>query len=145
LSDDELLDLLFAPGAHAGKSASSIALNDEIVKGLPRKSIDRVKRALRLTDPQMATLLGMSSKSVGRLRKSRQHLLGLNASDRLYRLARVFSCAKQVLEDEDLACEWLHAPQVGLGDRVPLDLLVTEVGARQVEDLLGQIEYGVLP
>lgn len=145
MSEAALRKLLFSPGAHVGRDTSPIVLSDEIVKGLPKKTIERVKRALRLTDTEMATLLGMSSKSVSRLRKSRQQVLGLNASDRLYRLARVFSLATDVLEDEEGARGWLRAEQPGLGDRVPLDLLVTEVGARQVEDLLGQIDYGVLP
>ena len=116
-----------------------------IVKGLPKSAVDRIKRALKLTDPEMGALLGMSSKSVGRLRKRAQHLLGPKASDRLYRVARIFAFAKEVLEDERLAREWLSTPQIGLGGRIPLSLLVTGVGAREVEDLLGRIEYGVLP
>ncbi len=145
MSETGLVQLLFAPKAHVGNSASPSELNDLIVKGLPKDAIDRVKHAIRLTDPEMAALLGMSSKSVSRLRGKSRRALGLNESDRLYRIARIFSFAEEVLEDEELARQWLHAPQVGLGDRVPLDLLRTEVGAREVEDLLGQLEHGVLP
>jgi len=32
---------------------------------------------------------------------------------------------------------------VGLGGETPLEYAETEVGAREVEDLLGRIEYGV--
>jgi putative toxin-antitoxin system antitoxin component (TIGR02293 family) len=51
--------------------------------------------------------------------------------------------AEEVLEDAGRAREWLHQPQRGLGNRIPLDLIRTEAGAREVEDLLGRIEYGV--
>jgi putative toxin-antitoxin system antitoxin component (TIGR02293 family) len=64
-------------------------------------------------------------------------------SDRLYRLARLAALAEEVFEDLDRAREWLRQHQRGLGDRAPLDLMRTEVGAREVEDLLGRIEYGV--
>ena len=38
---------------------------------------------------------------------------------------------------------WLGSPQVGLGGAVPLDYAETEVGAREVEDLLGRIDHNV--
>lgn len=43
----------------------------------------------------------------------------------------------------EAAKQWLNAPQVGLGGAVPLDYAKTEVGAHEVENLLGRIEYGV--
>ncbi len=51
--------------------------------------------------------------------------------------------AAEVMEGEEPARRWLTSPQVGLGGAVPLDYAETEVGAREVEDLLGRIEYGV--
>jgi putative toxin-antitoxin system antitoxin component (TIGR02293 family) len=41
------------------------------------------------------------------------------------------------------ARQWLNSPQFGLGGAVPLDYAETEIGAREVENLLGRIEYGV--
>ena len=51
--------------------------------------------------------------------------------------------AVEVLESMDHARQWLTSPQLGLGGSVPLEYAETEVGAREVEDLLGRIEYGV--
>jgi putative toxin-antitoxin system antitoxin component (TIGR02293 family) len=51
--------------------------------------------------------------------------------------------AVEVLESEENARQWLTSPQFGLGGEVPLEYAGTEVGAREVEDLLGRIEYGV--
>jgi putative toxin-antitoxin system antitoxin component (TIGR02293 family) len=59
-------------------------------------------------------------------------------------LARVFELAREVLEDDEAAREWIREPQLGLGYRTPLDLIRTEIGFREVEDLLGRMEYGVL-
>jgi putative toxin-antitoxin system antitoxin component (TIGR02293 family) len=51
--------------------------------------------------------------------------------------------AIEVMESEEDARRWLTSPQFGLGGVVPLAYAETEVGAREVEDLLGRIEYGV--
>ena len=48
-----------------------------------------------------------------------------------------------VMESLENARKWLFSPQVGLGGAVPLEYAETEVGAREVENLLGRIEYGV--
>jgi uncharacterized protein (DUF2384 family) len=37
----------------------------------------------------------------------------------------------------------LRRPQPGLGGKIPLDLLVTQAGADEVETLLRRIEYSV--
>jgi uncharacterized protein (DUF2384 family) len=38
---------------------------------------------------------------------------------------------------------WLKHPQRGLGGAVPLDYAETEIGAREMDNLLGRIDYGV--
>ena len=51
--------------------------------------------------------------------------------------------AIEALESEAKARCWLTSPQLGLGGAVPLEYAGTEVGAREVEELLGRIAYGV--
>ena len=43
----------------------------------------------------------------------------------------------------DSAKKWLKEEAYGLGDVSPLEYAVTEIGAREVEDLLGRVEHGV--
>ena len=45
--------------------------------------------------------------------------------------------------DAASARDWLTHKQTGLGNTVPLEFAKTEIGAREVENLLGRIEYGV--
>ena len=52
--------------------------------------------------------------------------------------------ATSVFEDKAAARGWLTSPQIGLKGKEPLDLASSEAGAREVEDLLGRIEHGVL-
>lgn len=58
------------------------------------------------------------------------------------RFAQILALATDIFEDEDRAVEWLRRPQFGLGDKVPLDLINTEAGVREVESLLLRIEHG---
>ncbi len=111
--------------------------------GIPQIVARHLRERLELTDIEFARSLGVSAKTIQRLARRRAARLTPAQSDRLYRLARLAALAEGVFEDLDRAREWLREPQRGLGDRVPLEVMRTEVGAREVEDLLGRIEYGV--
>jgi putative toxin-antitoxin system antitoxin component (TIGR02293 family) len=114
-----------------------------IRKGIPYAKVAIVKTALNLTDNEFAAYLGISLRTLQRKRDS-QGKLSIAEGDRLFRIAKIFALAAQVLEDDDMARKWLHRPQRGLGGRAPIQVIQTEAGAQEVEDLLEKIEYGVL-
>ena len=87
-------------------------------------------------------MLGISKATFHR-RKGGEAKLPPAVSDRVVRYARLLGQALQVFGDLDSAKRWLGAPQFGLGGAVPLDYARSEVGAREVENLLGRIEHGV--
>ena len=60
------------------------------------------------------------------------------------KLVCLFERAVDVLGSEEEARRWLERKQWGLGGAVPLQHAKTESGAREVETLLGRIDYGVL-
>lgn len=127
----------------SGGAVSGLHVGEQIEEGLSAGVIDRIKKALGIPDRQLSATLGLSARTMTRLRKSKRRL-PLPVGDRLYRLARTFTLAMDVLEDPDRARTWLHSPQVGLNNRIPLDVLATEAGAREVEHLLRRIDLGVL-
>ncbi len=43
----------------------------------------------------------------------------------------------------ELAQMWLHLPLPLLGDAIPMQMARTDLGAREVETVLGRLEYGV--
>jgi putative toxin-antitoxin system antitoxin component (TIGR02293 family) len=73
----------------------------------------------------------------------RRQVLSRDESEKLERLARIAALAEDVWEDDALAHEFLRSPQPQLGDARPLDLVGTDLGARQVEELLMRIEFGL--
>jgi putative toxin-antitoxin system antitoxin component (TIGR02293 family) len=127
------------------KTGGGLDVAKHIERGLSPNAIEKVKTAYGLNDTEISSLLGVSTKTISRTRTAHAKRLSLVVGDRLFRLAKMFAFATQVLEDRDAAREWLRSPQFGLNNAIPLDLMNTEVGAKEVEDLLGRIEYGVLP
>ncbi|MEK7675224.1 MAG: antitoxin Xre/MbcA/ParS toxin-binding domain-containing protein [Verrucomicrobiota bacterium] len=114
----------------------------EVIRlGLPVQELDALQASLDLPMDKLAPKLGMSKATLHR--RKAQGRLGPEESDRVLRYARLMGKAVEVMDGEEPARRWLTSPQVGLGGAVPLDYAETEVGAREVEDLLGRIEYGV--
>lgn len=116
---------------------------DSIREGFPWQLASTFQEGLELKDKEFADFLGVSSRTLTRRRKGASTLSKV-ASDRLYRIMRVTKLAADVFEDEALGLQWLRKPQVGLGGRIPLELLDTEPGFEAVEALLQRIEYGVV-
>ncbi|HTV04193.1 MAG TPA: antitoxin Xre/MbcA/ParS toxin-binding domain-containing protein [Acidobacteriaceae bacterium] len=75
-------------------------------------------------------------------RRTRKEPLTHEESDRAVRLARITSLAEEVFANDAKAARWLRKPKTHLDGRTPLDLAQTEAGARIVEDLLLQLEFG---
>jgi putative toxin-antitoxin system antitoxin component (TIGR02293 family) len=85
--------------------------------------------------------VSISRSTLQRRRADRR--LSPQESDRVLRFRRLVKHATKVFGDLIRARQWLKSPQRGLGGAVPLNYAVTEVGAREVENLLGRIDYGV--
>jgi len=129
------------PGAVFSTAAPG-ALIQLIKVGLPLSALEGLRRKLDLPEESFAKKLGISRATLHR-RKTAGKLAALE-SDRLVRFARLTERATEVLGSLEEARKWLKTPQRGLGGERPLDYAQTEVGAREVENLLGRIEYGVL-
>lgn len=59
-------------------------------------------------------------------------------------LARVDCLATNVFGDPAKAYRWLRKPKQALGGETPLAYLATEEGARVVEEMLHQIDHGIV-
>jgi putative toxin-antitoxin system antitoxin component (TIGR02293 family) len=76
-------------------------------------------------------------------RRQRQEPLSLDESDRLARVARVYALAVRVFGNPEKARRWLSKPKIRFDDQTPLAMLRTDLGGRQVEEMLIQIEEGM--
>ena len=110
--------------------------------GLPVKELTDLQNSLAVSAERLAPMLGISKATFHR-RKGAGDKLNPAVSDRVVRFARLLGKAVEVFGDLAEANRWLNSSQFGLGGAVPLDYAKTETGAREVENLLGRIEYGV--
>jgi len=120
---------------------SSFQLIQAIEKGLNFSQLEKLQRALGVSLDQVATILGMARATLHRRKMSGR--LDPQESDRVMRFARLFDRAAVVLETAENARAWFFAPQRGLGGEKPVNFAQTEVGAREVEDLLERIDRTV--
>ena len=120
---------------------ASTALIQSLKAGLPVCELDELRGSLDLPMEKLAPMLGISKATLHRRKAAGR--LDVAESDRVVRFARLLGKASSVMESLEDGRRWLTAPQIGLGGAVPLEYAETEVGAREVEDLLGRIDYGV--
>lgn len=69
--------------------------------------------------------------------------LKIEEADGLARLLRVVKAARELFENDENADIFLRSPNPTLGDRIPIHMAQTDIGAREVETIIGRLAYGV--
>jgi len=125
----------------AKKHIPSAKVIRHISKGLPFSELEHLRNEIDEPFESLARQLSISRSTLQRRRAERR--LSPQESDRLMRFWRIVQHATKVFGTVDRARQWLKYPQRGLGGAVPLDYASSEIGAREVDDLLGRIDYAV--
>jgi putative toxin-antitoxin system antitoxin component (TIGR02293 family) len=138
-----IFGVLGGPRVFKGATIPDAAeLRGRIKTGLPYSSLESVRERFHLSLPEAATVLHVPLRTLARRKEGRR--LDADESDRLYRLARIASHAAMVFGADDKAAAWLRRPNRALHNEAPIRILDTDAGARQVDDILGRIEHGVI-
>jgi putative toxin-antitoxin system antitoxin component (TIGR02293 family) len=85
-------------------------------------------------------LPGPACAAAGSKRRSR---LKPHESEKTERLARVIALAEVLWDDLPSAQRFLSTPHPELDNRTPLESAASELGARQVEDIVNRALYGL--
>jgi putative toxin-antitoxin system antitoxin component (TIGR02293 family) len=125
-----------------GSSITSILeLNDAVERGLPKATLRNVaRRVYSDAADQRAMMRRVIPEATFKRRRER---LSPAESERTERLARVIATAEDVWQDRDQARRFLTTPHPELGGRTPVDAARTELGARQAEEVMARIVYGL--
>jgi len=126
---------------HSAKAKHPSELIRKIQKGLRFSELETLQTSIGMPFEQLAAKLCISRSTLQRRKAAGR--LSPDESDKVLRFARLLEHATDVFGDVDKARAWLKHPQYGLGGAVPLDYAETEIGAREVDNLLGRIDYGV--
>lgn len=69
--------------------------------------------------------------------------LKIEEADGLARLLRVVKAARDLFQNDENADVFLRSPNPALGERIPIHMAQTDIGAREVETIIGRLAYGV--
>jgi putative toxin-antitoxin system antitoxin component (TIGR02293 family) len=125
----------------SAKAKHPAELIRRIQKGLSFSELKALQNSIDIPFEQLAAKLSISRSTLQRRKAAGR--LSPDESDKVLRFSRLLRQAADLFGDIDKGRAWLKHPQYGLGGAVPLDYAETEIGAREVENLLGRMKYGV--
>ena len=125
----------------SAKAKHPTELIRKIQKGLRFSELETLQNSIDLPFEQLAAKLAISRSTLQRRKAAGR--LSPDESDKVIRYSRLVQQAADFFGEIEKARAWLKHPQYGLGGAVPLDYARTEAGAREVENLLGRMKYGV--
>ncbi len=137
----QVVALLGGPRVFERRIRTPRELKAALRSGFPYAAFESVSSALHFSAAGLAELLGVASRTLAR-RKASQVLSPIE-SDRLYRIVRLLLQASHVLGSIEKARTWLNRENQALTGETPISLLDTEIGERQVEELLDRLNYGI--
>lgn len=123
---------------HNPKPTSVQDVIDALDQGLKRESFDRLRHITAISADKLSSVLNIPRRTL-----ARRETFGLDESERIVRVTSAFQRTLEVFEDLEKGRKWFAAAQRAFGGRTPLEMCRTELGAREVENLLGRIEHGV--
>ncbi|WP_420390564.1 type II toxin-antitoxin system Xre/ParS family antitoxin [Marinobacter sp.] len=148
LGNDEIfssnVDLAFREllrSAHVKLKAASTV---EVMEAgrVPASVVLTLTEWLNTHQKDMLELLKISQSTFNRRRRSGG--LRCDEADRVYRYMRLYILAANLFHgDAKSAREWLKEPAYAFKGKTPLQHAGTELGAREVETLIGRIEHGI--
>lgn len=131
------------PGRILGVMAeSSGELIRQVGRGFSFQALHALESHSGIPVAQIVRILGIPSRTLARRKASGR--LTADESEKLLRLSSTFENALELFEgNRRQALAWLSSPKKEFEDQTPLEYSRTEVGAREVEDLIGRLEHGV--
>jgi putative toxin-antitoxin system antitoxin component (TIGR02293 family) len=130
-------------GASLGLPAlETDALIRKLQMGLSFRALESFSSASSIPISEIGNTMQVPERTLARRRVAGR--LSSEESEKLLRLSHIFEQAVGLFEgDVKAAVAWLKSPKRALGYKAPLTYAGTEIGARQVEDLIGRLEQGV--
>jgi putative toxin-antitoxin system antitoxin component (TIGR02293 family) len=130
-------------GASLGLPAlEADALIRKLQMGLSFRALKSFSSASNIPISEIGDSMQVPERTLARRRVAGR--LSSEESEKLLRLSCIFEQAVRLFEgDVKAAVAWLRSPKRALAYTAPLTYARTEIGARQVEDLIGRLEQGV--
>lgn len=125
-------------GSRTVSSARDLEL--AVQEGLPSELVEVTIERIFPGDPNTRYQIVPRATFARRLKNGER--LSAQESEKLQRIARVFAMAIDVWGNEEDAREFMAKPHPMLDDRTPFEASLSEIGAREVESILGRLLFG---
>lgn len=124
------------------RSANSLSLARQVELGLAYSTFEKLAKSTGLPLEALRVAVRISSRTMSRRRAEKR--LSPAESDRLVSVSRLLAQAIELFEgNKPSAVRWFTSPNKALGKVSPLEMAATEIGSREVENLIGRLEHGV--
>lgn len=122
------------------KIKSDRDLEKIVIEGLPAESVEIVVNRIYPNSP--SHYYEVVPRSTLNRKLSSKSSLPVQYSEKVERLARIYAFALEVWDLEEDAREFMTKKHPMLDDRTPFEASMTDLGARQVEQVLGRLMFG---
>lgn len=109
-------------------------------EGISMQTLNTMLTMLSVSMKELANMLPVSERQLNRYPAT--HKLRKDLSSHLLQLVTLFQRGYDVFGKEKFD-RWIRTEVQSLSNQRPIDLLDTPIGIQMVEDLIGQIEYGI--
>ncbi|WP_379866456.1 antitoxin Xre/MbcA/ParS toxin-binding domain-containing protein [Marinobacter sp. M5B] len=137
-------DLIFQELISSTGTELKVSFTPEAIRSgeVPTGVVPGLADWLNIDCKDMLKLLKISRSTF--YRRKRSGVLRGDEADRVYRYVRLYTLASTLFHgDIDSAREWLNRPAYAFRSKTPLEHATTEIGAHEVETLIGRIEHGI--
>lgn len=117
-------------------------LDVAVGEGLPSTALIQVAGLIYEIENERNQFAKLISPKIGRIVQTSR--LSIRESEITQRIARVFACAEWVWNDKASARLFLTTAHPMLNDCKPIEVAMTEIGGRRVEQLLTSLHYGLV-
>jgi putative toxin-antitoxin system antitoxin component (TIGR02293 family) len=138
---DEMVKVFGGRKSLGGGSLRSYFDFDRVIhEGLPVSAFRHAVDSLEQPEKTVVEGIGISRTTLGRRKQAGR--LGFVDSERAVRLGAVIALGRVALGSTRAVGRWLLKANSALGGEIPIRLLQTDIGARQVEAVLGRALLG---
>lgn len=124
------------------KTADNLKLAERIEAGFSFDALERLVKTTGLPLERLRVAVRITSRTLKRRKKEKK--LSPEESDRLVSVSRLLAQTFELFEgNTEAGMRWFQNPNRALNGQSPLQVASTETGAREVEKLIGRLEYGV--
>ena len=123
-------------------TTDNLNLAKKVEAGFSFEVLERLGKTTGLPLERLRVAVRIAPRTLTRRKKEKK--LSPEESDRLVSVSRLLAQTFELFEgNTEAAMRWFQNPNRALNGQSPLQVASTETGAREVENLIGRLEYGV--